>query len=177
MKAVLDKLESVFGARDTEFQRDDLVFLTVDKEQLIPALTYLKNEAGFRHLVLLSVVDWLEDGKFQITYHLNSHEMKKDIVLRVFIGRDGEDMFSIHELWPTAMVYERENREMFGINFPGCPRVEESFVLEGWEDKPPYRRDFDTKEYSEKTFFPRPGRSTNDPREYMKEKLYSEEEK
>jgi NADH-quinone oxidoreductase subunit C len=34
------------------------------------------------------------------------------------------------------------------------------------------RRDFDTLDYSEKTYFPRPGRTTHDPREHMKEQLY-----
>jgi NADH-quinone oxidoreductase subunit C len=64
---------------------------------------------------------------------------------------------------------------MFGINFPGSPDVDKPFILEGWEEIPPYRRDFDTKEYSEKTYFPRPGRETHDPAEYMKKKLYPNE--
>jgi NADH-quinone oxidoreductase subunit C len=33
-------------------------------------------------------------------------------------------------------------------------------------------RDFDTYEYAEKTYFPRPGRKTHDPATYMREKLY-----
>jgi NADH-quinone oxidoreductase subunit C len=39
------------------------------------------------------------------------------------------------------------------------------------------RREFDTKKYSEETYFPRPGRKTNDPAEHMKKKLYPDEEK
>jgi NADH-quinone oxidoreductase subunit C len=61
---------------------------------------------------------------------------------------------------------------MFGIDFPGSPGVDESFILEGWQEIPPMRKDFDTAAYSEKTFFPREGRKTDDPKEYMKEKLY-----
>jgi hypothetical protein len=34
------------------------------------------------------------------------------------------------------------------------------------------RREFDTKKYSEETFFARPGRSTNDPEDTMRKKLY-----
>ena len=66
---------------------------------------------------------------------------------------------------------------MYGIDFPGSPRVDESFILEGWDDIPPMRREFDTKKYSEEIFFPREGRETNDPEEYMKKKLYPDEEK
>jgi len=86
-------------------------------------------------------------------------------------------MTSAHHLWEQVATYQREIKEMFGINFPGSPRVDESFLLEGWDDVPPMRREFDTKEYSEKTFFPRPGRESNDPATYMKSKLYPNEEK
>ena len=81
-------------------------------------------------------------------------------------------MTSIHKLWSHAWQYQRELHELFGIDFPDSPRVHESFVLEGWEEIPPMRRDFDTLEYSERTYYKRPGRSTNDPQKYMKEKLY-----
>jgi NADH-quinone oxidoreductase subunit C len=49
-------------------------------------------------------------------------------------------------------------------------------MLEGWDDIPPMRREFDTKKYSEETYFPRPGRETKDPAEHMKKKLYPDEE-
>ncbi|MBN2781385.1 MAG: NADH-quinone oxidoreductase subunit C, partial [Candidatus Marinimicrobia bacterium] len=81
----------------------------------------------------------------------------------------------IHHLWKQAATYQRELKEMFGIDFPGSPRIDEPFILEGWQDIPPYRRDFDTKKYSEETYFPRPGRTTHDPADYMKQKLYPEE--
>ena len=48
-------------------------------------------------------------------------------------------------------------------------------MLEGWDNIPPMRRDFDTKKYSEETFFPREGRETYDPRKVMEEKSYPKE--
>jgi hypothetical protein len=38
------------------------------------------------------------------------------------------------------------------------------------------RREFDTKAYSEARYVPRPGRTTHDTTEHMKEKLYPEED-
>jgi NADH-quinone oxidoreductase subunit C len=61
---------------------------------------------------------------------------------------------------------------MFGIDFPGSPRVDEPFILESWDDIPPMRREFDTRAYSEARYFPRPGREKIVPREYMREQLY-----
>ena len=74
--------------------------------------------------------------------------------------------------WPTAATYQRELREMFGIDFPGSPRIEEEFILEGWNDIPPYRRDFDTLKYAEASYNQRPGRETRDPATHMKQQLY-----
>jgi NADH-quinone oxidoreductase subunit C len=81
-------------------------------------------------------------------------------------------MESIHEIWPTAATYQRELREMFGIDFPGSPRLHEEFILEGWNDIPPYRRDFDTLKYAQANYRDRPGRETHDPEQHMKQQLY-----
>jgi len=81
-------------------------------------------------------------------------------------------MDSIHDVWPTAATYQRELREMFGIDFPGSPRIEEEFILEGWNDIPPYRRDFDTLKYANASFNQRPGRETRDPATHMKQQMY-----
>jgi hypothetical protein len=85
------------------------------------------------------------------------------------------EMDTIHHLWAQAATYQRELKEMYGVDFPGSPRVNDEFALEGWADIPPMRRDFDTLEYSERTFFPRPGRKTYDPVEYMKQNMYPDE--
>ena len=61
---------------------------------------------------------------------------------------------------------------MFGIDFPGSPGVNDDFILEGWRDIPPYRRDFDTLQFSEENFRHRPGRETRDPAGHMKQQLY-----
>lgn len=175
MQQILDALKQSVIIEDVSEQRNDLVFITVSQAQAVSAVTHLRDRANFTHLVILTAVDWLEDGLFQLTYLLNNPRKKVDIGVRVMIDREKAQMESIHHLWPAAATYQRELREMFGISFPGSPRVNETFILdEGWDGPPPYRRDFDTLRYSEETYFPRPGRTTNDPAEYMKSKLYPE---
>ena len=177
MKTIIDDIKTRFEISDVVKQRDNLNFLTCKREQTVSLITHLKNIEGFSHFVLLTAVDWIEEGEFQLTYILNNPDKKIDIGIRTFIERETATMDSAHHLWEHVATYQRELKEMFGIDFPGSPRVDESFILEGWDDIPPYRRDFDTKKYSEETFFPREGRTTNDPTEYMKKKLYSDEEK
>lgn len=142
---------------------------------MLPLITWLKTEKGFINLILITPVDWIEDGKFQITYLVNNPDTKQDLGIRTFISRENESMVSLHELWGHAATFQREMKEMFGIDFPGSPRVDEPFLLEGWDDIPPMRREFDTKKYAEETYFPRPGRQSHNPAEYMKQKLYPDE--
>ena len=175
MKDIINDIKTRFEISDVIEQRNDLEFLTCKKEQAISLITHLKDIEGFSHLVLISAVDWIEDEKFQVTYILNSPDKKIDFGIRVFIDRNEATMDSAHHLWQHAATYQRELKEMFGIDFPNSPRVDESFILEGWDDIPPMRRDFDTNKYSEETFFPREGRTTNDPTEYMKKKIYPDE--
>lgn len=175
MKNVFDDIKTQFNITDIILQRMDLSFVTITKEHAISLITYLKDYKGFSHLVLLTAVDWIETGQFQLTYLLNNPDEKADIGIRVYISRDEATMQTAHQLWNHVATYQRELKEMFGIDFPGSPGVDKPFILEGWDNIPPYRRDFDTKQYSEDTFFPRPGRQSNDPAEYMKKKLYPNE--
>lgn len=175
MRTLYDRLKALFPLGELAEQRPDLGFVTVTAEHLRPLLTQLRDREGFTHLVLLTAVDWLEEGQFQLTYLLCNRSAARDLGVRVMLPRPAvglATMESIHDLWPTAATYQRELREMFGIDFPGSPRVDEEFILEGWIDIPPYRRDFDTRKFAEENFNHRPGRETHDPATHMKQQLY-----
>jgi len=175
MQQIIQDIESRFTITDKEIRRGNLCFLTVGKLQALSLVTYLRDNKGYSALTLLTAVDWIEEGNFQLTYLLNNPTTRTEIGVRVMIDRENATMESAHHLWKSMETYQRELKEMFGIDFPGSPGVDENFILEGWDNIPPYRRDFDTKKYSEETYFPRPGRETNDPATYMKSKLYPNE--
>lgn len=172
MRDLYNRLKALYPLGELTGQRSDLSFVTVPKEYLRDTILHLRDKEGFTHLVLLTAVDWLEDGQFQLTYLLNNRALACDIGLRVMIPRDAATMESIHDVWPTAATYQRELREMFGIDFPGSPRIEEEFILEGWNGIPPYRRDFDTLKYAQEAYAERPGRVTHDPETHMRLQMY-----
>ena len=175
MQAIHDRLKTRFRLGPLDMRRrSGLAFVDVRREFLRPVLTELRDVEGFAHLVLLTAVDWIEDGTFQLTYLVNNRKKALDLGLRLTIDRMMATGEPIHDLWSTAATYQRELREMFGIAFPGSPRVNEEFILEGWTDMPPYRRDFDTLAYSQQTYRDRPGRETAVARDHMKHKLYPE---
>ena len=172
MKNLINKVSKAFELKDVVYQRSDLTFATANKENVISLVTHLRDYEGFSHFVLLSCVDWIEDNVFQLTYILNNPSEKHDLAIRCMIDREEATMTSAHHLWKQVATYQRELKEMYGIEFPGSPSLNENFILEGWDDTPPMRRDFDTKQYSADTFFPRERPETNDPTEYMKKQLH-----
>lgn len=174
MRDLIQHLTSRYKLGAPVFQRPNLAFVDARQDELRALLVELRDTQGFTHLVLLTAVDWIEEGRFQLTYMLNNRTANLTLGLRVYLDRENPVGDTIHDLWPTAATYQRELREMFGISFPGSPRVDEEFILEGWTDMPPYRRDFDTLAYSQQTYAERGGRETHDPRATMKHKLYPE---
>ena len=175
MRDLIERLTQRYKLGAPNFQRAGLTFVDLTRnDQLRSILLELRDKEGFTHLTLLTAVDWLEEGRFQLTYLLNNRPANLTLGLRVYLDREEAVGETIHDIWPTAETYQRELREMFGIDFPGSPRVNDEFILEGWTDLPPYRRDFDTLAYSQQTYRDRPGRKTSDPRAHMKQKLYPE---
>lgn len=171
----IQQIEQKFQVQVSPSRKPGQWIVDISAEKLILALEYLKSYLGFEHLVLLTAVDYIEIEVFQLTYIVNHPVRKEDLIIRVKISRQLSSMESAHHLWPTIATYQRELKEMFGIDFPGSPGVDEPFILEGWDGIPPYRRDFDTKAFASQFYHQRPGRTTHDPEEYMKEKLYPNE--
>ena len=172
MKQLFERLQPLFAVTDFKEQRDNLCFLRTPKDRAEMLIRHLRDHEGFSHLVFFTAVDYIEDGIFRLIYMLHNYGTKDTLGVQVDLPREESVMTSIHELWAQAALYQRELKEMFGIDFPGSPGVDEDFLLEGWDEIPPMRREFDTRAYAEKTFFPRPGRKTKDPRTHMQEQLY-----
>lgn len=164
MKQVIDGLKMQCEVLWEREQRPDLHMVGVAFDSLRSALTWLKSETGHVQLTLLSVVDWLEDGEFELSYLLTDPEKHVTLVVGCRIPRDGARVPTVWDLWPQAVTYEQELTEMFGIDFEGSPRSGVTFILESWSDMPPMRRDFDTAAYSREHYEDLPGRSTIDAR-------------
>lgn len=152
--------------------RPDLAEITVSSHYATALVRDLRAAHGFAHLVFLTAVDLIEREQFRLVYMLHNPETHVDVSVQTEIPRINASMDSIHDLWAQAPTYQRELKEMFGIDFPGSPGVDDPFILEGWDNIPPMRRDFDTKRYSEDTYFPRGGRETTDTKEHMRARLY-----
>ncbi len=66
------------------------------------------------------------------------------IALRVRVPRQGGTLPSLCDVIPSAEVFERELREMFGIEITGMHTYDHLYLPDGWpEGVYPLRRDFE----------------------------------
>lgn len=156
LETTIGRLSDRFDLSESAIIRDDLAVLRVHPERAVELITHLRDRERYTHLVFFTAVDLIEDGLFRLTYLLHNYDRSSDISVEADIDRRTGIAESIHHLWAQAATYERELHEMFGIDFPGSPRVNEQFILESWPGPPPMRREFDTKAYTEETYFDRP---------------------
>lgn len=144
-------IETTFGEfAKVIIQRKKRVLVYTPKNMVLPMLAYLK-QYGFHQFTLLTCVDWIEEGKFELVYNLYSIEYNTHVLISTKINRENETVPTAINIYEMAFDYEREIHEMFGIVFEGHPKLDE-FLLEDWEGIPPMRKDFDTRAYVEEKY-------------------------
>jgi len=153
---LLDAIKKAYDVEGNVIRKSRIeVFV---KKELIPSvLLYVKEQKGYHHLSHVACIDRIEEGEFQLVFNIWSHADKIMLYVKTRVKRDNPVMENLDGIWDQLNTYEREFREMFGIEFTGLVGDKE-FVLEDWDDMPPMRRDFDTVQYSKDHFYFRPGR-------------------
>ena len=148
---LLDEMESKLEV-DGRIQRARRIWVSTDKNKLMKTLNWLKDR-GFVHLSAISVTDWLEEGRYELTYHLWSYDDEILVTVKTKIDRESPAIDSVTPIWnESAQIHERELHELFGVKFKGNPDLSPLF-LEDWDELPPFRKDFDWREYVREKFY------------------------
>ena len=157
--SIREKLKSVFRDTQVDVPIKDRLKITVKKESVVNVLSYLKSD-GYDHLALISCVDWMEEKEFELVYILSAYvtageqypeKGQVNLIVKTRIPRDKPEFLSIIPVFENAEPYEREIHELFKITFIGHPRLTPLF-LEREYKIPPFRKDFDTRQYAKNTF-------------------------
>ena len=155
---IKERLKVNFDLKDAKiYTEENRVDIYIKKELTSSVLHYLKDQMGFKHLMHASVVDWLEENELEMIFMLWAPKEKIKLFVKTRLDRDNAVMDNMDMIWPQLNTYEREFREMYGIEFKGLKAPEE-FILEDWDGPPPMRRDFDTEAYAKDVFTERKGR-------------------
>jgi NADH-quinone oxidoreductase subunit C len=154
---IVDHLVGTFQNLSGKVKREKRVEVSIEKKQISSVLNYVKDHLGFIHFSHMSCVDWIEDEYFELVYILWSPEQKVQLLVKALVDRENASTENVDMIWRQANTYQREIREMYGIDFIGMKGAQD-FILEDWDDIPPMRRDFITDEYVKEVYFERPGR-------------------
>ena len=111
-------------------------------DQLLPIIVGLR----VKRLGYLSAIVGLDLGpqanEMEVLYHFCPEGAV--ITLRVRVPRQGATLPSLCDVIPSAEVFERELREMFGIEISGLHTTDHLYLPDDWPDGVyPLRRDFD----------------------------------
>ena len=130
---------------DAKFDRGELT-LEVKREGVIAMAQAVKTD-GYNFLVDVTAVDWYpSEPRFQITYHILSHSLKK--IIRLIVRLDSTDaaVDSMTAVWPSANFYEREIFDLMGIHFGGHPNLTRIMMPTDWQGHP-LRKDYPVEGY------------------------------
>ena len=132
-------------ATDAKFDRNERT-ITVARENIVVACEAVKA-AGYNFFEDVTAVDWFpQEPRFQLSYHIVSHGLKERVRLRVLLDSSDASVPTITSAWPSANFSEREVFDLFGIDFPGHPRLTRIMMPENWEGHP-LRKDYPVEGY------------------------------
>lgn len=134
--------------------KHDQVVVRVAPDRVVEALSLLKSdsELSCNYFTFLGGVDWKEEG-FEVLIAVYSLRFLNTVILKVKLPKENPVMPSISSVYRGANWYERETKEMFGIDFEGHPNLKKLLLSEDFEGYP-LRKDF---RLASRTFKPWPG--------------------
>ncbi len=142
VNAIYERLRGQFGEKIKAVVTDNPdPYVTVDKAALAEIARFLKTDAmlAFDYLESISGFD-LKD-RLQIVYHLASLHHRHVLVVKAEVPYTDATVPSVCEVWAAANWHEREQFDMFGINFTGHPDLRRILLPDDWVGNP-LRKDY-----------------------------------
>ena len=151
LRELLDEIAPTLGdvLIDGRIVRGELT-LRVQAGAIARVLTYLRDDPNCQFKLLLDLcgVDYPErEERFEVVYHLLSPRHNQRV--RVKVGTDEiTPVPSVTRVFGSAMWYERETWDMYGIYFSDHPDLRRLLTDYGFEGHP-LRKDFPQTGYVE----------------------------
>ena len=158
-RSLKENLESAFKKIKVSVPEKDRIIIIAPMDAVSDILRFLKDK-GYEHLGLVSCVDWIEENELELVYILSAYmrednkyteKEKTSITVKTRIPRDNPHFFTVIPIFQNSEPYERELHELYGVDFEGHPRLTPLFLERDYKI-PPFRKDFDTREYVKEFF-------------------------
>ena len=146
LEKIVQALQENFGSSIEEFR--DEVHVFIKAEQIVDALTLLRDKYDFELLSALTASDYYPQTapRFHVIYQLSQvlrvkPEESLTVQLRVPVNGDQPKVPTATRVYEVANWRERELMDMFGIEFEGHPDPRRLLLPED-QDGHPLRKDF-----------------------------------
>jgi NADH-quinone oxidoreductase subunit C len=110
-------------------------------ERLPDVAAYVRDQLGYQLLSNITAVDYLSDGVIEMVYHFLHLDGGPPLVVKARVPRDQPVVPSLTPEWPGADLQEREAYDLYGVHFPGHPRLTRVYMWDEFEGHP-MRKDF-----------------------------------
>jgi NADH-quinone oxidoreductase subunit C len=145
-KALQEKFgeEVVFDLHDDPKKGDKDAWFQVEPFSIEDVCKHLKTDPDlhFDYLECVTGVDFPDDKKIAVIYHLYSYEKKHRIVLKCLLDRADPALPTLSDVWRTANWQERECFDLLGVLFDGHPDLRRLLMPDDWEGHP-LRKDYE----------------------------------
>ena len=93
------------------------------------------------YLSFVTGVDYPEQKRIEVVYHLFSSQHRHELLLKVRVPRDDPRVESVTSIWRGADWHEREAYDLLGIVFEGHPNLRRIMMTDDWVGHP-LRKDY-----------------------------------
>ena len=151
-EAIFKRLEEKFGAEavfdyHADPKKDKDPWFQVAPCEIEPVCEHLRDQPdlAFDYLECITGVDYPDDKKIAVVYHVYSYTKKHRVVLKAFLDREDPAIPTLVNVWSVANWQERECFDLLGVLFEGHPDLRRLLMPDDWEGHP-LRKDFEEKE-------------------------------
>lgn len=150
--AIFKRLQDKFGGEivfdyhaDPKKDRDP--WFQVAPWEIETICEYLRTEPdlAFDYLECITGVDYPDDKRIVVVYHIYSYSAKHRVVLKAYLDREDPAMPTLVNVWSSANWQERECFDLLGVLFEGHPDLRRLLLPDDWEGYP-LRKDYEEKE-------------------------------
>ena len=128
-----------------QVKRDRRIFISLPRNDLIKTVNILSNELNIHHLSTITARD--TGSEFEILYHFLLNGVV--ITIRTTCPKDDPTIDTIVNIFPGAVLYERELNDILGIVPKGHPDLKRLVIPDDWVGGYPLRKDWKPPQESE----------------------------
>jgi NADH:ubiquinone oxidoreductase subunit C len=138
-------IQQVLQGLPVQIKRPHRIFLTVPRTELKKTVNILASELNVQHLSAITARD--TGTELDLLYHFFYNGVV--ITIRTTCPRNDPTVDSIVDVFPGAVLYEREIHDLLGIVPKGHPDLSRLLLPEDWVGGYPLRKDWKPAEGDE----------------------------